>query len=182
MNPNETPRTDAEWEKAPRADYGGMTYMANHARQLEKELNEAKNDYESLLSHHEATDKIIIDAQGLRPETGKALLHNYDQLKAEVLKLQAAIAVKDEALIKCAEFRDMAGLHWYYKALSQTSGQSFLEKHNKLMAIAEKLSVLLFTYAPWSLNFDSTGKELPMTKPKEVSRIISEYNEFKKGE
>lgn len=41
-----TPRTDAAWLKAPRAHYGGMSYMGNFARTLERELNAANAEVE----------------------------------------------------------------------------------------------------------------------------------------
>ncbi len=53
-----------------------------------RETGQAKADYEGLLKHHEATDEIIKDAQGQRPEDGKRLLHNYDRLKQENIELK----------------------------------------------------------------------------------------------
>lgn len=40
-NTSDTPRTDAAYADAPRADYGGMSQMTSIARTLERELNAA---------------------------------------------------------------------------------------------------------------------------------------------
>ncbi len=53
MSDTPTPRTDAAWDAAPRADHGGMTAMANLARQLERELTKLLSDYQQLANNRD---------------------------------------------------------------------------------------------------------------------------------
>lgn len=54
---------------------------------LQQQLNELKADYDGLMEHHEITDEIIKDAQGMSPKDGKALLYNYNKLKQQLQQL-----------------------------------------------------------------------------------------------
>lgn len=42
----------------------------------------------------------------------------------------------------------------------------------KIIEAGERCANLMYSYSHWSLNFDKTGKELPMSKPKEVEKAF----------
>lgn len=65
--------------------------LQSRINELEAERQELQSDYEALLKHHELTDDIIKDAQGLRPSTGRALLHTLDSLKARNIELTRTV-------------------------------------------------------------------------------------------
>lgn len=73
---SDTPRTDAEFEKAPRADYGGMTHMTVFARQLERELNSTKKEVSDWVFNanelQKGYNKLDSKAQELKSELKEA--------------------------------------------------------------------------------------------------------------
>lgn len=85
----ETPRTDAELEKPREGVYSSFFSMASHARQLERELNEAKAEVERLTKVLSAWD------YGTRAkreqEAGKKAEAEVERLKANLRQLKESI-------------------------------------------------------------------------------------------
>lgn len=99
--PSKSPRTDAVYEAAPRADYGGMAHMTNIARTLEIELGEAVE--QDALGNEEIIERgKIIKELTENLDIAETSIISFKQitedLKQQNTLLLAQIAVKDEAL------------------------------------------------------------------------------------
>lgn len=50
----------------------------------------------------------------------------------------------------------------------------------KVFEAGEKCANLMYSESHWNLNFDETGKELPMSKPKEVEKALALWEKLVK--
>lgn len=50
----------------------------------------------------------------------------------------------------------------------------------KIIKAGERCANLMHSESHWSLNFDETGKELPMSKPKEVEEALALWEKLVK--
>ena len=87
---SDTPRTDAELEKTTKFSLGVTTtphaVSDGFARQLERELNEAKNSIATLRELRDLDDKLIIERDQLRAEVDRLKVHPANQDVLDLLE------------------------------------------------------------------------------------------------